>query len=89
MAARAHDASLHQERYSSDSLRKAMLENRQVLQVKCAEIGDLNLNLREALIARRGVRMDSGPLVQANNQTVREVQTAGVDFALPTAPHLS
>ena len=24
--------------------------------------------------------MDSGPLVQANNQTVREMQTAGVDF---------
>jgi exopolysaccharide transport family protein len=32
--------------------------------------------------------MDSGPLVQANNQTVREMQPAGVDFGRTAGPHI-
>src|SRR5271168_2679890 len=32
--------------------------------------------------------MDSGPLVQANNQTVREMQPAGVDFGKTAGPRI-
>ena len=32
--------------------------------------------------------MDSGPLVQANTSTVREMQPAGVDFGRPIGPRV-
>src|ERR1700689_2399720 len=32
--------------------------------------------------------MDSGPLVQASNQTVREIQPAGTDFGRATGPRI-